>query len=120
MPKYTDGFVIPIPRKNLPAYWKMARTACKVWMDHGALAYFECIGDDLKAKCGIPFPKLAKTRPGETVLFSWIVYKSKAHRNAVNKKVMKDPRLAAMMNMKNMPFDMNRMTMGGFKVGVEA
>lgn len=120
MPKYADGFVIPMPRKNLKAYAKMARAACEVWMDHGALEYFECVGNDLKTKWGVPFPKMAKTRPGETVVFSWILYKSKAHRDAVNKKVMKDPRLKAMMDPKKMPFDMKRFTYGGFEVLVEA
>ena len=119
MAKYADGFVIPIPTRNLPAYWKMARAACKVWKDHGALEYFECVGDDLEIKFGVPFPKLAKARRGETVVFSWILYKSRAHRNAVNKRVMKDPRIQAMISGKRMPFDMKRLTCGGFGVKVE-
>jgi uncharacterized protein YbaA (DUF1428 family) len=118
--RYVDGYVIPIPTKNVRAYRTMAAKSAKVWMDHGAVQYFECVGEDLKQKFGLPFPKLAKTKPGETVLFSWIVYRSKAHRDKVNEKVMKDPRLAAMMNPKKMPFDMKRMTYGGFEVLVEA
>lgn len=117
MPKYVDGFVIAIPTRNLPAYWKMARVGCKVWKSHGALGYFECLGDDLEIKYGITFPKLAKVRRGETVVFSWVLYRSKAHRNAVNKKVMQDPRLKALMA-KKMPFDMKRFSCGGFKVVV--
>lgn len=113
---YVDGFVIPIAKKNLAAYKKMATKACRVWMELGALEYRECIGEDLAAKFGKPFTKLAGTKAGETVVFSWITYKSKAHRNAVNKKVMKDPRIAAMCDPKNSPFDMTRMSYGGFKV----
>ncbi len=115
---YVDGFVIPIPKKNLPAYWKMARLASKVWKEYGALEYRECVGDDLKAAFGLPFPKMAKAKAGETVVFSWIVYKNKAQRDSVNKKVMKDPRLAAMCDPKNMPFNVKRMAYGGFKIMV--
>lgn len=111
---YVDGFVIAIAKKNLPAYRKMAALGCKVWKEHGALAYYECVGDDLAPAFGLPFPKLAKTKPSETVVFSWIVYKNKAHRNKVNKAVMADPRLTATMT-KKMPFDVNRMAYGGFK-----
>lgn len=117
---YVDGFVLPIPRKNLAAYRPLARLAGKVWRDHGALEYRECVGDDLDIKGMISFPKLTKARPGETVIIAWIVYKSKAHRDRVNAKVMKDPRLAKMMNMKKMPFDCKRMAYGGFKVMVDA
>ena len=117
---YVDGFVIPVPKKNLKAYRAMAQKGGKVWRDHGALEYRECVGDDLNVKFGLPFPKQIRTRPGETVVFSWIVYKSKAHRNKVNKNVMKDPRLASMMNEKAMPFDCKRMACGGFKVMVDA
>lgn len=117
--KYVDGFVIPIPKKNVAAYRRLAAGACKVWMDHGALDYVECVGDDLKIKFGLPFPKLTKIKPSETVVFSWITYKSRKHRDAVNAKVMKDPRIAKMMKKSN-PFDMKRMSMGGFKVLVEA
>jgi uncharacterized protein YbaA (DUF1428 family) len=117
---YVDGFVIPVPKKNLPAYTRMAKQAGQVWKEHGALEYFECAGDDLDIKFGLPFKKLAKLKPGETVIFSWIVYKSRAHRDQVNAKVMKDPRLNDMMKNKKMPFDDKRMTYGGFKVLVEA
>ena len=115
---YVDGFVLAVPKKNMAAYKKMARTACKVWKEYGAVDYKECVGDDLNQKFGVPFPKLAKTKNGETVVFSFIVYKSRAHRDAVNKKVMADPRLAKMMK-DPMPFDMKRMSMGGFKVIVD-
>lgn len=116
---YVDGFVLPIPKKKLPAYRKMAQTAGKVWKSHGALEYRECVGDDLDVKMGLPFPKTIKVKPGETVAFSWIVYKSRAHRDQVNAKVMKDPRLAKMMDPKAMPFDCSRMTYGGFKMIVD-
>lgn len=116
---YVDGFVLVVPTKKLPAYRRIASLASKVWREHGALDYYECVGDDLKTKMGIPFPKLAKARRGETVVFSWIVYKSRAHRDRVNAKVMKDPRLAS-MDPKTMPFDVNRMAYGGFKVLVKA
>ena len=118
--KYVDGFVLPLPKKNIDAYRRMARKASKVWRDHGALEYRECVGDDLEVKMGMPFPKLAKLKPGETVVFAWIVYKSRAHRDRVNAKVMKDPRLAKMMDPKAMPFDVKRMVYGGFKVLVDA
>jgi uncharacterized protein YbaA (DUF1428 family) len=117
--KYVDGFVIPIAKKNIPAYKKMAALGSRVWRDHGALQYCECVGEDLAVKFGMPFTKQLRTRPGETVVFAWIVYKSRKHRDAVNAKVMKDPRLSASMNMKKMPFDMKRMCYGGFEVLVE-
>ena len=117
--KYVDGFVIPVPKKNVAAYRRIARQAGKIWREHGALEYRECVGDDLKVKMGVPFPRLSKLKPGETVFFSWIVYKSRAHRDSVNKKVMKDPRMAKMMNMKAMPFDVRRMAYGGFKTVVD-
>ncbi|MGH7535367.1 MAG: DUF1428 domain-containing protein, partial [Gemmatimonadales bacterium] len=109
----------PIPRKNLQAYRRVARKAGKVWREHGALEYRECIGDDLNIKGVKTFPRLVKPKPGETVVFSWIVYRSRAHRDRVNAKVMKDPRLAKMMDPKAMPFDVRRMVYGGFKVLVE-
>jgi uncharacterized protein YbaA (DUF1428 family) len=116
---YVDGFVIAIPKKNMGAYKKMARVAGKVWKEHGAIDYKECVGDDdLKVKFGLPLTKLAKAKNNETVVFSFIVYKSRAHRDAVNKKVMADPRLAKMMN-QPMPFDDKRMSWGGFKVIVD-
>ena len=117
---YVDGFVIPVPRKNLAAYKKIAQAASKVWNDHGALEYYECAGDDLKVKGMGSFEKLAGTKAGETVLFSWITYRNKAHRNAVNKKVMADPRIKKMMKGKSMPFDVKRMAYGGFDVIVKA
>jgi len=113
--KYVDGFVIPMPRKNLAAYRRMAKGASKVWLEHGALDYRECVGDELNVKCGLPFPKLTKAKRGETVVFAYIVYKSRAHRDKVNGKVMKDPRLTQMVDLNNMPFDCKRMTFGGFQ-----
>ena len=118
--KYVDGYVLPVPKKNLTAYRRMAQKAGKVWREHGALEFRECVGDDLKTKMATSFPRTIKLRPGETVIFSWIVFKSRAHRDAVNAKVMKDPRLAKMMDMKAMPFDSKRMVYGGFKVVVDA
>ena len=115
---YVDGFVLVVPKKKIAAYKKMAARAATVWKDHGALDYRECVGDDLKVKMGLRFPKLAKTKAGETVVFSYIVYKSRAHRDRVNAKVMKDKRLFEGMP-KEMPFDMKRMAYGGFKTLVE-
>lgn len=120
MAKYVDGFVIPMPKKNLAAYKRVAKIACKVWMELGALEYRECIGEEMAVPCGVPFPKLARSKAGETVVFAWIVYKNKAHRNRINARIMTDPRIAKLMDPKNMPFDMKRMTMGGFEVLVEA
>ena len=117
--RYVDGFVLVVPKRNLKAYRRMSTKAGKVWKDHGALEYRECVGDDLDTKFGLPFPRLAKLKRGEAVVFSWIVYKSRAHRDRVNAKVMKDPRLAKMMNPKAMPFDMKRMTYGGFVTFVD-
>ncbi len=115
---YVDGFVIPVKKKNVAAYQRMSKIAGKIWKKYGALEYRECVGDDLESQFGIPFTKLAKTKSKETVVFSWIVYKSKAHRNAVNKKVMADPRIAKMMKDKP-PFDDKRMSYGGFKTIVD-
>lgn len=117
---YVDGFVLPVPRKNLLAYRRMAQKAGRVWREHGAVEYREWVGDDLKVKMGLPFPRSVRLKPGETVVFSWIVYKSRAHRDRVNAKVMKDPRTAAMMDGKAMPFDVKRMMYGGFKLLVRA
>ena len=111
---YVDGFVIAVPKKNIPAYIKIAKKAGKVWLEHGALEYRECVGDDLKVPAGLPFPKLVKPKRGEVVIFSWIVYKSRAQRDKVNAQVMKDPRITSMCE-EPMPFDMKRMTYGGFK-----
>lgn len=119
---YVDGFVIPIKKANVNAYKKMAQWGAKTWKKYGALEYFECIGDDLKVMpgMGMGFEKLAKLKPDETVVFAWIVYKSKAHRDSVNKKVMKDPAMQEGCDPKNMPFDMKRFSVGGFKVLVQA
>jgi uncharacterized protein YbaA (DUF1428 family) len=118
MSLYTDGFVIPVPKRKLAAYFKMARKAAKIWREYGAVDYKECAGDDLAAKFAMPFPKGIRTKAGETVVFSWIVYKSKAHRDKVNAKIMQDPRIASMCDPKDMPFDGKRMLYGGFKVMV--
>ena len=120
MAGYVDGFVIPVPKRKVAAYRRIARTAGKVWRDHGALDYVECIGDDVKPGKLTSFPQAVKLKPGEVVWFSWILYKSRSHRDRVNAKVMKDPRLASMMNPKAMPFDGKRMFWGGFKVAVRA
>jgi len=119
MPRYVDGYVMPLPKKHIETYRRIAQKAGKIWREHGALEYRECVGEDLKSKYGVPFPRLAKTKPNETVVFAWVVYKSRAHRDRVNAKVMKDPRLTG-MDMKSMPFDMKRMTYGGFQVLVDA
>jgi uncharacterized protein YbaA (DUF1428 family) len=117
--KYVDRYVLPVPKKNLAAYRRMAEKAGKVWREHGALEFRECVGDDLKTKKIKSFPSLVRPKPGETVMFSWIVFKLRAHRDAVNARVMKDPRLAKMMDMKSMPFDSKRMVYGGFNVMVD-
>ena len=116
---YVDGFVIPVPKRNVTAYRAIAKRAGKVWKDHGALAYVECVADDVKLGKLTSFPRAVKRKSDETVVFSWIVYKSRAHRDRVNAKVMKDPRLADMMKPKAMPFDAKRMIFGGFKILVE-
>ncbi|MBX3357853.1 MAG: DUF1428 domain-containing protein [Phycisphaeraceae bacterium] len=120
MARYVDGFVIPVATKNMAAYKTLAKKASKLWKEHGALEYRECVGEDLAVKLGAPFPKVLKTKKGETVVFSWIVYKSRAHRDRVNADLMKDPRLTALCNPKNTPFDVKRMMYGGFEVIVEA
>ena len=106
MPRYVDGYVLPVPKKNLQAYRRIAQKGGRIWKEHGALEFRECVADDLEVKWGVPFPRMIKLKPGETVVFSWIVFKSRAHRDRVNAKVMKDPRLAKMMDPKAMPFDM--------------
>ena len=116
---YVDGFLIPIPAKNLKSYISMAKKAAKIWKEYGAIDYKECVGDDLKTKGMVSFSTSAKAKPKEVVVFSYIVYKSRAHRDQVNKKVMADPRLASMCNEKNMPFEVKRMAYGGFKVIVD-
>ena len=112
---YVDGFLLPVPKKNIPAYRRMAQKASKIWQKYGALDYKECAGDDLNVKMGTPFPKLLRVKPGETVVFSYIVFKSRAHRDKVNAKVMNDPQIATMCDPKKMPFDVKRMLYGGFR-----
>lgn len=116
---YVDGFVIPIPKKNLDKYRRVARQAGKLWKEHGALEYCECVGDDLQTKFGPGFLKGAGAKKGETVIFSWIVFRSKAHRDRVNAKVMKDPRIAAMCELSDPAFDCKRVFYGGFKTLVK-
>ena len=119
MAKYIDGFVVPVPEKNLAAYRQLARKAGKIWKEYGALEFIEYVADDVKPGKWTSFPQSVKLKKGEIVVFSYIVYKSRAHRDKVNDKVMKDPRLAAMMNSGDMPFDGKRMIYGGFKTLVE-
>ena len=118
---YVDGFLLAIPKKKVKAYRRIAQRAGKVWREHGALEYRECVGDDLNVKgMGTPFPRRVRAKPSEMVAFSWIVYRSRSHRDRVNAKVMKDPRMAKMMaDPKSMPFDLKRMSYGGFKVIVD-
>lgn len=116
---YIDGFVLAVPKKNLAAYKRMAAKAGKIWREYGALEFRECQGDDLRVKMGVPFPRLTKAKKGETVFFSFIVYKSRKHRDEVNKKVMKDKRLRGLCDPNNIPFDCKRMAYGGFKVAVD-
>ena len=116
---YVDGFLIPVPRRNRAKYKKMSTQAAKVWMDHGALGYHECVADDVKYGRQVSFAKGVKLKPGEEVWFSWIVYKSRKDRDRVNAKAMKDPRLANMMDPKAMPFDGKRMCFGGFRMLVD-
>ena len=116
---YVDGFIVPVPKKNLPAYRRISARAGKVWREHGALDYKECVGDDLDHTMGVSFAKGAKLKAGETVVFSWILYKSRRDRDRINKLVMADPRLAKMMDPKRMPFDVKRMWYGGFRTIVD-
>ena len=117
--RYVDGYVVPVPKKKLAVYRRMAQKAGKVWRDHGALEYIECIADDVKPGKHTSFPQSVKLKAGETVVFAYIVYKSRADRDRINAKVMKDPRLADMMDPKALPFDGKRMFWGGFKVMIE-
>ena len=117
---YVDGFVLPVPTKNLAGYRKMAAKAGRIWREHGALEYRECAGDDLDVKFGTPFPAQMKLKRGETVVFAWITFKNKAHRDRVNAAVMKDPRMGEPTDVKKMPFDIKRMLYGGFTVLVDA
>jgi uncharacterized protein YbaA (DUF1428 family) len=119
MSLYVDGYVAPVPRRKVQAYRRIAAMAGRVWREHGALEYRECVGDDLAVKGLVRFTRLARAKPGETVVFAWIVYRSRAHRDRVNKKVMKDPRMSRMSE-KDMPFDVKRMAFGGFKLLVDA
>jgi uncharacterized protein YbaA (DUF1428 family) len=116
---YVDGFVIPVVKRKLPAYLRIARKAGKICKELGALEYRETVGDDLSPKGVKPFGKALRLKSGETVVFSWVVYRSRAHRDRVNAQVMKDPRIANMMTEKDMPFDVKRMMYGGFKVAVD-
>ena len=116
---YVDGFLIPVPRRNRDKYKKMSTQAAKVWLDHGALSYHECVADDVHYGKATSFPRGVKLKKGEEVWFSWIVYKSRKDRDRVNAKAMKDPRLATMMDLKAMPFDGKRMVFGGFKMVVD-
>ncbi|HET9485446.1 MAG TPA: DUF1428 domain-containing protein [Xanthomonadales bacterium] len=118
MAQYVDGFVLPVPKKNVEAYRKMARKAGRIWREHGALEFRECMADDVKPGKLTSFPQAVKLEPDEVVFFSWIVYASKRERDRINKLVMADPRLNAMMQGKDMPFDGKRMFWGGFKVAV--
>ena len=120
MAHYVDGFVIPVPKDKIDQYREIAEKAGKIWREHGALEYRECVGDDLDVKDQVPFPRLASAQPEETVVFSWIVYESREHRDAVNAKVLADPRIAEMGCEGGMPFDCTRMAYGGFKTIVEA
>ena len=116
---YVDGFVVPVPKKNVEAYKRLAKKAGKIWKEYGALEFRECVADDVKKGKWTSFPRSVKLKPGETVFFSYIVYKSRADRDRINAKVMKDKRFAG-MDMKDMPFDGKRMIFGGFKVMVDA
>ena len=117
--KYVDGFIVPVPKKKMKAYRDLAELAAKVWKEHGALDYKECVADDVKVGKWTSFPRSVDLKPGETVVFSYILYKSRAHRDKVLAKVMKDPRLEKMMDPKTMPFDGKRMIYGGFKTVVD-
>ena len=112
---YVDGFVVPVPKRKLATYRRMALKAGKVWREHGALEYWECVADDISVGKRTSFPRSVKLKPGETVVFSWIVYKSRAQRDRVTAKIMTDPRFASLMPPNPLPFDMKRMFFGGFK-----
>jgi uncharacterized protein YbaA (DUF1428 family) len=115
MSQYVDGFVIPLPKNKIEEYRRLAEKAAQIWKEHGALDYWECIGDDLDAKDMVSFTQLAKAGPDETVVFSWVVYESREHRDEVNAKIMADPRMKEMCDPNNQPFDFKRMAYGGFK-----
>lgn len=118
MATYVDGFIVPVPKKKVDAYRRLAKKAGKVWLEHGATGFHECIAEDVKPGKWTSFPQSVKLKPDETVAFSWITYKSRKHRDRVNAKVMKDPRIAG-MDMRSMPFDAKRMIYGGFQSIVE-
>ncbi len=115
MPDYVDGYVLPIPKKNIAAYRRMARLGARAWKKHGALDYHECVAEDLQTAFGATFQRALKLKRGETVVFSWIVFKSRAHRDRVNAQVMKDPMMASMGDMASMPFNPKRTLYAGFK-----
>jgi uncharacterized protein YbaA (DUF1428 family) len=119
MPQYVDGFIVPVPKKNLDAYRRISQKAGKIWREHGALEYRECVAEDVKMGKLTSFPRSVKSKADETVVFAWIVYKSRTDRDRINAKVMKDPRLAKMMQPDAMPFDTKRMIYGGFEVFVD-
>lgn len=119
MAEYVDGFVLVVPKKKVAEYKKIATKASMIWREHGALDYRECMGEDMKVKMGVPFGKLTGAKPAEAVIFAWITYKSRKHRDAVNKKVMEDPRTQAMCDPDNMPFDMKKFSYGGFETLVK-
>ncbi len=119
MPEYVDGFVLVVPKKGLENYKKIAKVASKIWREHGALDYRECVGEDLNIKMGVPFRKLTKAKPSEVVIFAFITYKSKKQRDSINKKVMADPRMASLCDPDKPPFDMKRFSYGGFETLVK-
>ncbi len=116
---YVDGYVLPIPKKKVAAYRRIAQQAAKIWCEYGALEYHESVGDDLNTKWAVSFLKQMKSKKDETIVFAWIVFKSRAHRDRVNAKVMKDPRISNMCDPKDMPFDCKRIVYGGFKIIVK-
>jgi uncharacterized protein YbaA (DUF1428 family) len=120
MAQYVDGFLIPVPKKNLEAYRRIAEQCARIWREHGALEVRECVAEDVKMGKLTSFPRAVQRKPSETVIFSWIVYKSRADRDRINAKVMKDPRMEKIMEMEKAPFDSKRMIFGGFEVMVEA
>jgi len=119
MSQYVDGFVIPIPKNKVAEYRRLARKAAKMWKEHGALDFRECIGDDLEVKGVTPFGRFAKTKPGETVVFSWVIFKSRKHRDQANARIMKDARMAALGEASGKIFDCRRMAYGGFKTLIQ-
>jgi uncharacterized protein YbaA (DUF1428 family) len=118
--KYVDGFVVAVPKRKMKSYVRMAQLGAKIWREHGALEYRECAIEDAAVKFGVPFPQMMNVKRGETVVISAIVFRSRAHRDRVNAKVMKDPRIASLCDEKTMPFDASRMVYGGFEVLVDA